>query len=80
MKTLRSLALCIILCLCPPTFAQTDWWRVLSGAVKAGKAMTLTDEDFAEIVQKQVELLDNPIRYVVQTANTQKDRNNSPRE
>jgi len=58
MKTLRSLALCIILCLCPPTFAQTDWWRVLSGAVKAGKAMTLTDEDFAEIVQKQVELLD----------------------
>ena len=34
--------------------AQTDWGRVLSGTVKAGQALTITDEDLAKVVRQQV--------------------------
>jgi len=38
--------------------AQTDWLRLLSGTLKAGQAMTITDESLAEIVREQVEEMD----------------------
>lgn len=38
--------------------AQTDWGRALSGVVKVGKAMTITDEELAEAVSKEVALMD----------------------
>lgn len=34
--------------------AQTDWMRVLSGTIKAGQAMTITDEELANIVHEFV--------------------------
>ncbi len=40
------------------SYAQTDWGRVLSGVVKAGQAMTITDEDLARVVEQQVEIMD----------------------
>ena len=38
--------------------AQTDWGRLLSGTIKAGRAMTITDEQLAQIVHEQVVALD----------------------
>lgn len=40
------------------TRAQTDWGRVLSGTIKAGRAMTISDEDLANIVREQVKTMD----------------------
>lgn len=40
------------------SFAQTDWMRVLSGTIKAGQAMTITDEELANIVREQVVAMD----------------------
>ena len=42
--------------------AQTDWGRVLSGTIKAGQAMTITDEDLAKVVRQQVEAMDRQNR------------------
>ena len=39
--------------------AQTDWGRVISGTIKAGRALTITDEDLAKAVKKEVELMDS---------------------
>ena len=33
-----------------PAVAQTDWSRVVSGAIKAGQAMTISDDDLAKVV------------------------------
>ena len=41
-----------------PSFAQTDWMRVFSGTIKAGQAMTITDEELANIVREQVVAMD----------------------
>lgn len=38
--------------------AQTDWSRLLTGAVKAGQAYMITDEKLAEIVGKEVAEMD----------------------
>ena len=38
--------------------AQTDWSRLLIGAIKAGKAYMITDEQLAEMVKSQVEEMD----------------------
>ena len=38
--------------------ARTDWTRLLSGAVKAGKAATITDEELSSAVQNEIKLLD----------------------
>lgn len=38
--------------------AQTDWGRVLSGTIKAGQAITISDEDLAKVVRHQVEAMD----------------------
>jgi len=42
----------------PQAEAQTDWLRALSGAVKAGRALTITDEELAEMVSQEVEVMD----------------------
>lgn len=41
-----------------PAEAQTDWGRVISGVVKAGRAATITDEELAEAVRDEVKLMD----------------------
>ena len=46
---------CILGCSCN---AQTNWGRAISGAVKAGQAMTITDEDLAKVVRQQVIAMD----------------------
>ena len=42
-----------------PSYAQTDWIRVLSGTMKVGQAMAITDEELANIVHEQVVAMDN---------------------
>ena len=44
--------------ICLPISAQTDWGRLLTGAIKAGQAYMITDEELAEIVVKEVEEMD----------------------
>lgn len=39
--------------------AQTDWGRLLSGTIKAGQTMTITDEELGKIVHEQVVAMDN---------------------
>ena len=41
-----------------PICSQTDWGRVITGAVKAGQAYMLSDEDLAKIVQEEVAEMD----------------------
>ena len=41
-----------------PGKAQTNWGRAISGAIKAGQAMTITDEDLAKMVRRQVVAMD----------------------
>ena len=38
--------------------AQTDWGRLLSGTIKAGEAITITDEELTKIVNEQVVAMD----------------------
>ncbi len=38
--------------------AQTNWARLLSGTLKAGQALIISDEDLASIVRQQVEEMD----------------------
>ncbi len=38
--------------------AQTDWSRLLTGTIKAGKAYMITDEQLAEMVGDEVEVMD----------------------
>ena len=38
--------------------AQTNWGRAISSAIKAGQAMTITDEDLAKMVRRQVIAMD----------------------
>jgi putative metalloprotease len=38
--------------------AQTDWYRLLTGAIKAGQAYMITDEQLAEMVKSEVEEMD----------------------
>lgn len=38
--------------------AQTNWGRAISGAVKAGQAMTITDEELAIVVRQQIVAMD----------------------
>ena len=56
---IRKIAFFIVLCVSwNPSCAQTDWMRVLSGTIKAGQAMTITDEELANIVREQVVAMD----------------------
>lgn len=41
-----------------PVQAQSKWGRALSGIVKAGQAMSITDEDLAAMVKEEVAVMD----------------------
>lgn len=56
---IRKIAFFIVVCVSwNPSLAQTDWGRLLSGTIKAGQAMTITDEELANIVREQVVAMD----------------------
>lgn len=56
---MRFISIILFLSVCASSLqAQTDWGRVISGAIKAGRAMTITDEELAEAVRAEVELMD----------------------
>lgn len=42
-----------------PASAQTGWGGVLSGVLKTGQALTITDEQLAETVHEAMEVMDN---------------------
>ena len=48
--------------------AQSGWFRVLSSAVKAGQAITLTDEELSETVADGVKMLDQQNRICGQNS------------
>lgn len=52
--------LCIIICLWTSlsVHSQTDWSRLLTGTIKAGQAVMITDEELAELVGKEVAEMD----------------------
>jgi len=54
----RAFLTLIFLYFSSPIYSQTDWGRVITGAVKAGRAYTLSDEDLAKMVQKEVSVMD----------------------
>ena len=51
---------CIIIWLCTSlsVSAQIDWYRLLSGTIKAGQAVMITDEELASIVGESVKAMD----------------------
>ena len=59
MTRLRRICTVAVLVLFSLTaLAQSPWGRVLSGAMKAGQAMTITDEELAKAVREEVEAMD----------------------
>jgi putative metalloprotease len=54
----KIILLLIILMAVEPMQARTDWERLLRGAMKAGAAATITDEDLAEAVSDEVRKMD----------------------
>ena len=57
MKKCCCFILTILLTLSAP--AQTGWYGMLSGVLKTGQALTITDEQLAEMVRDAVEVMDN---------------------
>lgn len=57
--THKYLSLVIALLLTASAPAQTGWSGVLSGVLKTGQALTITDEQLAETVREAVEMMDN---------------------
>ena len=56
---MRTAIIFILMVISPHSLqAQTNWGRVISGTIKAGRALTITDEDLSEAVKKEVELMD----------------------
>ena len=51
---MKKLALLLILSLTLIPAQGTDWTRLLQGALKAGTAMSITDEKLAEMVAEEV--------------------------
>lgn len=51
--------LILIISLVAPASQATDWGRLIKGAIKAGAAATVTDEDFANAVRDEVKLMDS---------------------
>ena len=55
---MKKLALLLILSLTLIPAQGTDWTRLLQGALKAGTAMSITDEDLADAVKSEVKAMD----------------------
>jgi putative metalloprotease len=51
------LIVCMTFAISVPSFGQS-WLRALSGALKAGQAMTISDKDFADMVRLSVASMD----------------------
>ena len=58
MFAVKLIILSLLLLIKHSITAQTDWCRVLSGTIKAGQAMTISDDDLAKAVHKQVVAMD----------------------
>lgn len=58
MRFSRLWLIIIWLCTSLSANAQTDWSRLLIGAIKAGQAYMITDEQLAEMVKSEVEEMD----------------------
>ena len=56
--TRKIVVFLLLINLSSPIFSQTDWGRVITGVVKAGKAYMLSDEDLAKLVQEEVAEMD----------------------
>lgn len=55
----KKFAIALLLTMWTAVAAQaTDWGRLLQGALKAGTAATITDEDLAEAVRSEVKQMD----------------------
>ena len=48
----------LLLLVSMPICSQTDWGRVLTGTLKVGRAVTITDKELAEAVRKEVAEMD----------------------
>lgn len=46
-----------------------DWLRILSGAVKAGQALTLSDDELADIVHKSIRTMDRENNVCPESSN-----------
>ncbi len=55
---MRQLLLAIALTISILPCHSTDWGRLLQGAIKAGAAATITDEDLADAVRSEVKKMD----------------------
>lgn len=55
---IKKIALLLILSLSILPAHSTDWGRLLQGALKAGTAMNITDEDLAQAVRSEVRQMD----------------------
>ncbi len=58
MVKLKNCFIPFLLISASPIYSQTDWGRVITGAVKAGQAYMLSDEDLAKMVSKEVAEMD----------------------
>lgn len=56
--SIKQLCLAILFVVSVHAGAQTNWGRVVTGTLKAGKAMTITDEQLAETVRAEVAQMD----------------------
>ena len=50
------------------SFGQ-DWFRILNGAVKVGQALTLSDEELADIVRKSIYAMDRENNVCTESSN-----------
>lgn len=65
----RAMAVLFLVLFLPgKALAQVDWLRALSSAWKVGKAVTITDEQLAEMVSKEVAYMDK--QYTVMKENS----------
>lgn len=64
----KAYCLLAFLLLSAELHAQTDWGRLLSGTIKAGQAISITDEDLAKMVGEQVVEMDRSNRVCSQNS------------
>ena len=58
MKSIKTAALMLLMACATPAMAQFNLGKAASGALKAGKAATLTDEQMAQYVKESIDWMD----------------------
>ena len=58
MKSIKTAALLLLMACATPAMAQFNLGKAASGALKAGKAATLTDEQMAQYVKESIDWMD----------------------